>query len=434
MPLLQRCLAGALCVLASLSPLPLAAAEGASSAEPLDRIVAVVNDGVILASELEAEIVRVRQRLQREDRDLPDPGVLRERVLEELVLQELQLQQARQRGISVDSSAVNEALRNMAANNNTDLAGLRERVRAQGLTFERLRADVREQLIISRLRQRTVASQVTVSEQQVDDFLTRVDRASEERQQYRLQHILVGLPSDASTEAVASARQRARAIVAELEGGAEFSTTASRISDGPQALSGGDLGWRRPAELPELFADALAEVGPGEIVGPLRSPNGFHILKLADQRGGTGGTVTQARVRQILVNEDGETDPRERLAELRRRLQAGAEFADLARAHSEHQPSSTAGGDLGWVAAGDLPPVVHEVIRNLPPGQISEPFQSPMGWHLVEVLERREQRDADQQRRTQARQALYERQMEEESQRWLQQLRDSAYVDIRIDE
>lgn len=434
MPVIPRHLLGAACLLLALAP-PLMAAESENAdTQTLERIVAVVNDNVILASELDNEIVRIRQRLRREGREIPAPDVLRKHVLDQLIDQRLQLQQARQRGISVDDAAVNEAMRSMAQSYGTDLAGLQARFRSRGLGPEALREDVRQQLIISRLRQRTVASEVQVTQQDVDDFLARVERASEQRQQYHVRHILIGLPSDASSDEIAAARKRAQETIARLNGGADFSELASRISDGPRALSGGDLGWRRPAELPELFTSALDDVSPGEIAGPLRSPNGFHILKLVNQRGGGGDeTVTQARVRQILLDGEGEDEPQQRLEQLRQRLQSGADFATLARAHSDDQSSAPSGGELGWVSPGDLPPVVHEVIRGLPTGQISEPFRSPMGWHLIEVLERRQQQDAEQQRRTQARRALYQREIEEESQRWLKQLRENAYVDIRLD-
>lgn len=438
MPVIHRHLLGAMCLFAALAP-PLMAAESASS-QTLERIVAVVNDDVILASELDNEIVRIRQRLQREGRNLPPPDVLREHVLDQLIDQQLQLQQARQRGISVDDEAVNEAMRSMAQNYDTDLAGLQAQFRERGLGPDALREDVRQQLIISRLRQRAVASDVQVTAQDIDDFLARVERASEQRQQYRVRHILIGLPSDASSDEVSAARQRAQEAVARLQDGADFSELASRVSDGPRAMSGGDLGWRRPGELPELFTGALEDVPPGGIAGPLRSPNGFHILQLADLRGGGGNeTITQARVRHILLEDEsdsegggGGNDPQQRLEQLRQRLQSGADFATLARAHSDDQSSAPDGGELGWVSTGELPPVVHEVIRDLPTGQLSEPFRSPMGWHLIEVIERRQQRDAEQQRRTQARRTLYQREIEEESQQWLKRLREDAYVDIRL--
>jgi len=432
---LPRCLvSGALCAILSLCALPTFAATDGGGAQPLDRIVAVVNDGIILDSELETDLIRVRDRLQREDRDVPPESVLRDRVLEELVLEKIQLQRAEQRGISVDDQAVNEALSNMASNYGTDIAGLRQRYEKDGMPFERVREDVRKQLIVSRLRQRVVASQVQVSEQELDDFMARVERASDQRTEYRLRHILIGLPSDASTDEVAETRKRAESVIEQLRSGADFGTVATRVSDGPRALEGGDLGWRRGAELPGLFVDALEGMDTGEIAGPLRSPNGFHVLELVDRRGGSAETITESHARHILLKDDGEGDqPRQELQALRRRIKAGADFGELAKAYSEDQATAPKGGDLGWFGPDDMSPAFQQVVDSLQPGQVSEPFRSPYGWHLVKLIERRERRDAGEYRRSQARRTLYKRQVEEQTQRWLRKLRDEAYVDIRLD-
>lgn len=433
MSLSHRSLAGALCALILLLPHGLAAD---TSAETLDRIVAVVNDGIILESELETELVRVRQRLEAEDRDIPEADVLRERVLDELVLEEVQLQQAEQNNIRVDDREVNEALRDMAAENGTDLAGLRDHFRAEGMDFDRLRSNVRKQITVQRLQERAVASKVQISSEDVDDFLTRADQSEDEDREFRLRHILIGVPSDASNDEVDRARERAEETATEAREGTDFGDLANRRSDGPRALEGGDLGWRSREQLPTLFADELAGVQSGNIVGPIRSPNGFHILELVDVRGGTSERITQMRARQILITEDDEDadgpPPRERLADLRRRIQAGASFEELARTHSDHD-SATRGGDLGWVGPADHSPPMQEAMAELSEDEISEPFQTPEGWHIVQVLERRQRADADQQRRSRARQALYEREVEEERQRWLRELRDSAYVELRLD-
>lgn len=420
--------------IALLGAAAVASAAEESGLQRLDRIVAVVAEDVILESELETEIARVRARLEREGQSPPSPGVLRQRVLEQLVLEQIQLQRAEQRGISVDDEAVNEALRNMAADRDTDLEGLRQQMEAQGVPFDQLREDVRSQLTLSQLRQRAVASQVQISEQEIRDFLSRIDRSSSEQVEYRLRHILVGLPSDASTTEVEDARARAADIVERLRGGgADFATLAQEVSDGPQALSGGDLGWRGRTELPALFIDVLDDMEPGTISEPLRSPNGFHVLKLEEQRGGQAETIVQTRARHILLR-DGD-DPRAQLAALRRQLREGdVSFAELARAHSDDGASARDGGDLGWISPGEMTPAFQQVIEGLEPGQVSEPFRTPHGWHLVEVLERRERADVGQYRRAQARQALYRRQVEEETRRWLRGLRDETYVELRLDE
>ena len=423
----HRCTAAAVAAL-----LALVLAPSAGAAEPIDRIVAVVNDGVILESELAAQTRFVRERMQRGDRQLPPDDVLRERVLEQLVLERIQLQRAERAGITVDDAAVNNALENMAERNGTDVAGLRQRLAGEGIEFEQLREDVRRQLIVSRLRQRQVASRVQISEREVQEAIDRVDRASDQRTEYRLQHILLSVPSDAPDDEIEATRERAQQLAESLRGGRDFAQAATRVSDGPEALGGGDLGWRSGTSLPELFLDAIRDRSPGSVTDPLRSRNGFHILKLADRRGGLDRTVTQIRARQILLSAgDGAEDPRERLASLRSRIRSGADFAELARAHSDDEPSARKGGDLGWIGPGEMPRAFMQVAEGLEPGTLSEPFRTPLGWHLVEVLDRRERQDAEQYRRARARRALYQRQLEQEVQRWHQRLRDEAYVELR---
>ncbi len=408
---------------------PVAAAER----ELIERIVAVVNDSVILESELDEQTRLVRQRMQRAGENPPPPDVLRERMLEQLIAEEIQIQHARRRGIEVDDEAVNNALRSMASDRGTDLAGLRQRIRAEGMDFSRLREEVRIQLLLSRLRQRVIASQVTVSEQEVDDFLAQLDRGRNRDVAYRVRHLLLRLPEDASESEAAATRERAGRIVAELRGGADFASLAAAESDGPEALSGGDLGWREPAELPGLFVEALQSMAPGDVSEPLRSANGFHVLELVEQRGGDSRTITEYRARHILLRDEGDSDrPRQELAELRRRIRDGASFEQLARQHSDDGGTAPNGGKLDWFGPGEMTPAFQEVVETLEPGQISEPFRTPYGWHIVEVLEQRERTDVERYRRARARQALYRRQVEEETQRWLREQREESYIDRRL--
>ncbi|WP_067562722.1 peptidylprolyl isomerase [Halofilum ochraceum] len=440
---LRRHLTAIACVIAIALP----AAAPARAAETLDGIAAVVNEDVVLHSELRAEVDFVRDQMRRNGQRVPPDSVLRERVLERLILENIQIQRAEQRGISVDDEAVNNALRNMADRNGTNLSGLRQRVEADGMDFQRLRNDIRRQLIVSRLRQREVASQVQISEDEVDSALDRMEQANQQEAEYRLSHILIGLPSDATSAEVTEAREEAEALVERLRDDAEFSSIATRASDGPEALNGGDLGWRSATSLPTLFVEAVRGMSTGAISDPLRSPNGFHILKVEDRRGGSEQTVTEIRARHILLKDDGGMDdpdapadaetegesPRERLEALRQRIRAGADFAEIARANSEDQGSASRGGDLGWVGPGEMTPAFQQVIEGLEPGTLSEPFRSPYGWHLAEVLEKRQRQDIEEYQRAQARRALYERELEQEAQRWRQRLRDQAYVEIRAD-
>jgi peptidyl-prolyl cis-trans isomerase SurA len=440
---LRRHLTAIACVIAIALP----AAAPARADETLDGIAAVVNEDVVLRSELRAEVEFVRDQMRRNGQRVPPDSVLRERVLERLILENIQIQRAEQRGISVDDEAVNNALRNMADRNGTSLSGLRQRVEADGMDFQRLRNDIRRQLIVSRLRQREVASQVQISEDEVDSALDRMEQANQQEAEYRLRHILIGLPSDATSAEVTEAREEAEALVERLRDDADFSSTATRASDGPEALNGGDLGWRSATSLPTLFVEAIRGMSTGAISDPLRSPNGFHILKVEDQRGGSEQTVTEIRARHILLKDDrGMDDPddpadaetagesaRERLEALRQRIRTGADFGEIARGISEDQGSARRGGDLGWVGPGEMTPAFQQVIESLEPGTLSEPFRSPYGWHLVEVLDKRQREDIEEYQRAQARRALYERELEQEAQRWRQRLRDQAYVEIRTD-
>lgn len=421
-------------VMALLMPSPVPAAEPSDALEPLDRIVAVVNESVILKSELDEQTELLRKRMLREGADPPPPEQLRPRMLEQLILEEIQLQHAERRGIQIDDETLNNALRNIAADRGTDLAGLRRQMGGEDLDFQALREQVRTQLILSRLRQRAVASQVTVSQQEVDDFLVQQDRSRERDIAYRVQHILLQLPSDPSEQELARQREKAEDLVRQLRQGEDFASIALSESDGPRALEGGDLGWRQPSELPGLFSDALESMSPGEISGPLQSANGFHILRLAERRGGGDQTITEYRARHILVRGTDDSDqPRRKLAELRRRIEQGASFEQLARRHSDDEGTAPRGGDLGWFGPGEMTPAFQEVVETLEPGQVSEPFRTPFGWHVVEVIDRRERTDVERYRTAQARQALYRRKVDEEMERWVRERREEAYIDRRLE-
>lgn len=416
----------------------LAPSTALAERQTLERIVAVVNDRVILASELEEEIAIIRQQLRQQGESPPPEAELRERLLDELIDESLQVQRARQYGISVSDEAVNRALRDVAEANGTDLTGLRDRLADEGIDFARLREDTRNRLIIQQLRQRSVASQVSITDQDIEEFLARIDRAEQQRTEFRVQHILISVPSGAGEDTADAAREDAAAVVDDLRAGADFADTAAEVSDGPEALSGGDLGWRGRDQLPALFVETLEDLRPGDISEPVQSANGFHILRLADRRGGASQTITETRARHILVrtgDDDGmdDAEARQRVADLRRRLEAGAAFEELARGHSDDAASAREGGDLGWFGPAEMTPAFQEAIDDLEQGELSEPFRTEHGWHIAEVRDRRERDDAERHRHAQARQALYRQRVEEEAQRWLRELRDEAFVDKRLD-
>ena len=426
-----RPLAAALALLACavLPPRPASAAV-----EPIERIVAVVNDDVVLESELRNRLRTVVAQLRVRATRLPPEPVLRRQVLERLILERLQLQLAERLGIRVDDETLNRAIRDIARRNGMDLEAFRAALERDGFSFERFREDIRSEMIIAQLQRQQVASRVTVSDREVEEFLSSAQ--AQARRAYRVAHILIAVPEAASPEQIAAARREAEAVAARARAGEDFAALAAAHSDGQKALEGGDLGWRRADELPSVFADVVPRLKPGEVSGVIRSPSGFHIVKLLEVRGDEPQVVEQLRLRQILLRPGellSEDEARLRLERLRERVLAGEPFETLARAHSDDAASAARGGDMGWLSPSELPPQVAEAVRGLAPGEVSPPFRTPAGWHLVQLVERRRSDDTEAYRRARARRLLQQRKVEERLQLWLRQLRDEAYVELRLD-
>lgn len=415
----------------ALTALILVAGAAEARQTPLDSIVAVVNDEVILASELDAAVQNAEQQIRQQQAQLPPSAVLERQVLEQMINQRLQVQAARDAGISVDDRTLNQTVRNIARENNVSLDEFRRILERDGYDYAEFREELRREILVTRLRQQRVDSRVQVTEREIERFLSRREQADEDRE-YHLAHILVGLPNDPSPDQVEEAQAQAERIRAELDEGRSFQDAAVAHSDAPDALEGGDLGWRSPAQVPSVFEEVVGELEPGEYSEPLRSANGFHIVQLIDQRVGDAEQVTEYRIRQILLRDA--TNAQTRLDQLRNRIQRGEDFAALARSHSDDSDSAPDGGDLGWVTEADVPPAVADVMLGLNEGQVSAPFESRVGWHLVKVEETRTQDADDEQRRLQAREQLRRRKIEEEHQAWVRQLRDEAYVDQRLDD
>jgi peptidyl-prolyl cis-trans isomerase SurA len=399
--------------------------------EMLDRIVAVVNDGVIMESELQERVDDIAAQFRGENRPLPPRDVLREQVLDRVILERLQLQMAERAGIRVDDGALNQALSGIARQNNMTLQQFSEALRADGYDWSRFREQVRNEMVVSRLQQRSVASRVRVTDREVQRFLESESGRQMFQADFHLGHILVKVPGNASPEQVSAAQQEAEALVQRLRGGADFAETAVSESDGPQALEGGDLGWREAAQWPSLFSDAAIDMSQGEISA------GFHILKMIDRRGGGAEkVVTQYQVRHILVRADTLTSEEQARAEINRvhdQVDSGQlSFAEAAAEHSDDPGSGRQGGELGWVTPGEMVPEFEQMMVETPPGQLSPVFQSQFGWHFLRVEETREADMSDQFRELQARQALQKRRFDEELQTWLQEQRAEAYVDIRL--
>jgi peptidyl-prolyl cis-trans isomerase SurA len=400
---------------------------------PLDHIVAVVNDEVITRQELAKRYAEVVQNLSRQNTPLPAREVLEKQLLERMVT-ELALQQhARSTGIRVDPTQVERALQRIAAQNKLDMAGLQAALEKEGQSLDGMRNTIRNELLIARARERDVDNRISVSDAEIEGYLqTQVQQGAET--EYDFAHILVTVPENASPEQIQARRARAEDILAQLARGADFAQLSASHSDAPNALQGGAFGWRASGKLPALFVDALKPLQPGQISPLLKSSNGFHILKLNDKRGLDATlSVTQTHARHILIKTNeltSESDARNRLLQLKERIDNGVKFDELARLHSD-DASASKGGDLGWINPGDTVPEFEKAMDALQPGEVSEPIQSPFGWHLIQVLERRDQDVTQERKKLLARQAIRERKGEEAFQDWVRQIRDSAYVELR---
>ncbi len=409
------------------------ARDPVQAAQVLDRIVAVVNDSVVLQSELEEELIVVRRQLQRQDMQLPDPRNLQHQVLEQLILEKLQLDTASRAGISVDDGTLDAAVRRVAERNQMTLSQFRDALAAEAISWEDFRDKLRDQIIISRLRHQVMQSRINVTPQEIAQFAAQ--QGSGHSAEYRLGHILVALPDAASPQTIAEARDKAERIHRQLEQEASFETLAASYSDSQTALQGGDLGWRKQGELPTLIAKLIRELSVGKITPVLRSPSGFHIFKLLAQREGERHIITQTHARHILIETNAvvsDRDARSRLESLRKRVENGDSFAALAKANSDDSTSAFQGGDLGWVDPGRMVATFEQVMNSLQPDEISQPFHTRFGWHIVQVLDRRKQDTTEAYRREQAAQQIQNRKLQDETQLWLRQLREEAYVDIRL--
>ncbi|RFA31274.1 molecular chaperone SurA [Alkalilimnicola ehrlichii] len=406
-----------------------------SAGETLDRIVAVVNDDVVLASELEQEMQQIAAQLQAQGARLPPIQVLREQVLERLIIQRLQLSVAERMGIQVDEATLNSAVRRIAQQNNMTLSQFRDVLEQDGISYAQFREAVRDEIAVTRLRQAQLERQIQITPQEIDEYLeTRAAR--DDSTEYLVSHILIATPEAASAEQIREARAEAEQVLAELREGADFAAMAASHSDSRTALEGGDLGWRSEGELPTLFAAVVPAMETGEVSDIIENAGGFHIVKLQQRRTGDAEMVTQTRARHILIRTTelvGDDDAQARIESLHRRIEGGANFAELARSHSDDPGSAARGGDLGWADPGTMVPEFENVMNSLAPGELSEPFRTPFGWHIVEVLDRREQDVSEDIRRAQAAEQLRARKMEEATENWLRQMRDEAYVEIRLD-
>lgn len=407
-------------------------------AEPslLDRVLAVVNSEVITRLELDDQVKLAARELTRQGTTLPDRTMLEKQLLERMITTRVMAQHARETGVRVDEQQVDRALARIAEQNKFKPDDLEQYLREEGIDIARYREDLRNDIIVARLREREVESRITVSEAEVDRFL-KGQKAEGRNDEFNLLHILVTLPEAASPEQIQSRRSRAEEALARLRKGEDFKQVSATYSDAPNALQGGDLGWRPVGRLPTIFAQALGGMKPGDVSGVLRSPAGFHIIKLAEKRALSNQVlVEQVRARHILIRLSeivGEQEARRRLDGMRRRIVSGADFAEIAKSQSE-DASSARGGDLGWLSPGDTVPEFEQAMMALAPGEVSQPVRSPFGWHLIQVLERRKEDLTRERERQVARQSIRVRKGDEAFTDWVRQLRDRAFVEYRLDD
>lgn len=412
----------------------------AHSAQLLDRIVAVAGENVVMLSELRDKARELVAKLQaKKTRPMPSEQRIINSALEKLILEKLELAEAQRLGITAEPDTVSKAIERIAEGNNLSVAGLREALRAEGMDFRQFRSKIKNQIITSRLINQEVTNRIQVSKSEIDQYLARQDAAPDERREVHLMHILIATPDGASPEQVSKAREKARQALARLDGGEPFALVAQQMSSASNAIQGGDLGWAKLGQLTPKVAELVSRAKPGEVIGPFHSGAGFHLLKAAAFRGGKSQRkiVPQIHARHILIRTDEVTsdeDARTRLEQLRERVLGGEDFATLARSNSQDQGSAIKGGDLGWVSPGTMVPKFEEQMATLADGEISKPFKTRFGWHIVQVLGHRQHDETEEARRLAAKKAIRDRKAKEATEQYLRRLRDEAYVEIRPDE
>ena len=411
--------------------------QPANEPQPVDRIVAVVNDEVITLHELNARLDFAVAQLQKQGTPLPPRDELERQMLDRLIMDKVQLQHARDSGMRIDDSQLEQALQRIAANNKMSLAKVRDALQKDGIAFAKFREDIREEMTIARVREREVNDKIVISEGEIDNYLSGDSTAGNSAEEYEVAHILLRAPESASPEQIQKLKVKAEQVYERAKQGEDFAQLAATYSDAPDALKGGGLGVRPLNRLPALFAEVVVKLKDGEVGPLLRSPNGFHLVKLVAKRGGAAlPPVEQTHVRHILIKVNevvSETEARHKLEGLYDRIKHGEKFEELAKLYSQ-DGSASKGGDLGWIYPGDTVPDFERAMNALKPGELSQPIQSPFGFHLIEVLERRVQDVSADRQRAAARQILRERKMDEAYQDWLRQIRDRAYVELRLEE
>jgi peptidyl-prolyl cis-trans isomerase SurA len=412
-------------------------AKSAIEVQKMDRIIAIVDQGVITEQELIDRTKTVTAQLEKQGTQLPPDNVLEKQILERLIIDSLQLQFAAQTGLKVDDTQLDKTIERIASQNKLTTDQFKAALEKDNVSLRKFRDDIRTEITIARLKEREVDNRITISEGEVDNYLTTQASRGNEQDEFELSHILIRTPEDASPEDLDKAKSKAQAVLKKLQSGQPFAQVSAEFSDAPNALEGGDMGWRNASQIPAMFLDSLKSLQVGELATPVRSPNGFHIIKLTNKRGGSSSLVVdQTHARHILIKLTevvSEKDGKRKMDGIKERLDNGTKFEDMARQYSD-DGSANSGGDLGWVNPGDTVPPFEQAMNALAPGEISAPVKSPFGWHIIQVIERRKQDMTKESARLKARQEIRARKSEEAYQDWIRELRDRAFVELRLED
>lgn len=407
-----------------------------ASLKPLDHIVVVVNDDVITQTMLDNRVEDFRKQLALSRIASMEAEALKKQVLERMIRDMIQMQQAKQFGITIDDLMLNRMLEQLAKDNKMSLEDFRTTIESEGIKYSRFREQTRDEIIIKQLQQRLVANKINVSDQEILQYIQQNESFDSSNLSYHLRHILIATPEAAKPEDIDKAKLKAQSVYKQIQDGEKFENLALRESSGRNALNGGDLGERKANELPQLFVDVVKDLQPGETSLPIKSASGYHLLQLISSSNDQV-MVKQTHARHILIrtsSEINEDQARKTLLDLKQQIEKGASFAELASQHSEDPGSKIKGGDLGWASPGDFVSAFENVANSLSIGQVSEPFKSPFGWHILEVLGHREHDKTKSNKENQARNAIQKRKIDEELRLWLRRIRDEAYVEYIDDD
>ncbi len=405
-------------------------------AQVLDRIVAIVEDDVILERELNTEVAAITAKLKSNKVMIPPDYVLRKQVLERMVIDKLQRQMATRSGIQVSDEMLRGAVTEIASRNGMSVDAFHAELTKQGMDYKAFEDNLRNEIAINQLRNHEIGSRIKVTDAEAAHYMETQSKAGQSNSQYHIGHILIAVSEGAASGAIQKAKEKADQVVAELRSGKDFKQMAISVSNDDNALKGGDLGWRTINQIPTLFTDSVTGMGLGDISDPIRSPSGFHIIKILEMEGVGQHIVTKTKVRHILIKTNELVDDAEaqkRLLALRERIKNGDDFAALARAHSDDKGSAINGGSLDWVVPGALVPPFEEAMNKLEINDISQPVQTQFGWHMIQVLARESQDNSEQFKKEKVKDEIRKRKIEEETELWLRRLRDEAYVEIEMD-